>query len=341
MEGRPLMAGRLGSCLVSVFVFLLSATVAEAQLQRVAPPSNTARQPVTSQPQHAGSQPQRSPGASPQALIPRDPTLERREPAAPFTLNPQEQAQLDWLLARWEQEGAKVKTFECDFTRFDWDPVWRADRPMHVVQGELKYAAPDKGMLRVKGELVDFRWDQGRATGGRFAEGQMAEHWICNGSSIFEYNFQKKQLIEHKLAPEVKGTAISNSPLPFLFGTKANQLRARYFLRVVTPQGVKDQAWLEAHPRYQADAANFRKATLIIALATMRPSAVESVLPNGKSSTVYQFHNVKANARNLIDPFGVWKNNWLFPRTPAGWTRVVNEAAATQASRGPAAGEVR
>ena len=234
-----------------------------------------------------------------------------------------------------------MKTFECNFTRFDWDPVWRADRPMHVVQGELKYAVPDKGMLRVKGELVDFRWDKGVAKGGRFVDGQMAERWICNGSSIFEYNFQKKQLIEHRLPPDVKGTAISNSPLPFLFGVKADKLRQRYFLRVVTPNGVQDQVWLETYPRYQADAANFRKATLILTLGDMQPSAIEIVLPNGRSSTVYQFHDVGMNVRNLLDLRRVFENNWHSARTPAGWTRVVEGALQVQASRGPSSGEVR
>ncbi len=314
------MRRRLGSCLVGVLV-----------LVTVAAPA---------QPQYPGPRPQQ-PATAPGALVPQDPTLHRRAPAAPFALDPQQQAQLDWLLARWEKEGANVKTFECSFTRFDWDPVWRADRPMHVVQGELKYAAPDKGMLRVTSELVDFRWEGGSAKGGRTVEGQMAEHWICNGSSIFEYNFQKKQLVEHKLPPEVKGTAISSSPLPFLFGAKADQLRERCFLRVVTPQGVKDQAWLEAHPRYKADASNFRKATLILALGKMQPSAIESILPNGKSSTGYQFDYPKVNAKNLLDPFGVFENNWLFPRTPTGWTRVVEEAPQAQAGRAPSSGNVR
>lgn len=326
------MRRRLGSCSVIAFALVLTATAALAQSQRpVRPPA---------QPQYAGPQPQ-TPAATPGALAPRDPTLHRRAPAAPFTLTPQQQADLDWLLARWEQKGAKVKTFECDFTRFDWDPVWRPDRPMHVVQGELKYAAPDKGMLRVNGELVDFRWDGGAAKGGRFVEGQMAERWICNGSSIFEYNYQRKQLVEHKLPPDVKGTAISNSPLPFLFGAKADQLRERYFLRVVTPEGMKDQAWLEAHPKYQADAANFRNATLILTLGSMQPMAIQSVLPNGRSRTVYHFDNVGVNVRNLLDPLRVFENNWLFPRTPTGWTRVVEGTPQAQASRGPSPGNVR
>ena len=239
---------------------------------------------------------------------------------------------MDALLVQWEQHGADVKTFECNFTRFDWDPVWRTDQPMHIVEGEIRYAAPDKGMLRVDGELVDFRWDGQQAAGGRFVEGQQAEHWISNGSSIFEYDFQKKQLTEHKLPPELKGRAISDSPLPFLFGAKAESVRNRYFLRIVTPEGIRDQAWLEACPKFQPDAANFQRATLILTLGNMQPSAIETVLPNGQSRTVYHFHKIKVNVRNLLDPLDVFKNNWLHAPTPRGWTKVVEEAPQEQAN---------
>ena len=204
---------------------------------------------------------------------------------------------------------------------------------MHIVQGEIKYAAPDKGMFRVDGEIVDFRWSQGEAIGGRFVKGQQAEHWICNGKSVFEYDFQQKQLVEHKLPPESWGKAISNTPLPFLFGAKAEQLKERYFLRVDTLDQAKDQAWLEAYPKRQGDAANFRCVTLILTLSKMQPSALETVLPNGTARTVYQFHNPKVNIVNLLDPLKMFENNWLHVRTPAGWKKVVEEAPQTEARR--------
>ncbi len=288
---------------------------------------------------------QQYPAASPEALVPRDPQLVRRDAeagaAAPFVLTPQQQAELDWLLERWEEHGGEVKTFECKFTRFDWDPAWRSDQPMHIVRGEIKYASPDKGMFRVDGEIVDFRWSQGEAIGGRFVKGQQAEQWICNGKSVFEYDFQQKQLVEHKLPPELWGQAIINSPLPFLFGAKAEQLKERYFLRVETLDQAKDQAWLEAHPKRQADAANFRRATLILTLSTMQPFALESVLPNGTATTVYRFENPKLNVVNLLDPLKVFDNNWVHARTPTGWKKVVEEAPPAEARQPPAPDRVR
>jgi TIGR03009 family protein len=288
------------------------------------------------------------PAAPLEAVVPRDPQLQRRTPprqgpSSPFVLSPQQQAELDQLLTRWEQRGAEVKNFECKFTRFDWDPVWRTDQPMHVVQGEIRYAAPDKGMIVVDGEIVDFRWERGQAVGGRFVKGQQAEHWICDGKSVFEYDFRQKQLVEHKLPADLQGKAIHDGPLPFLFGSTAEQLEQRYFLRVVTPQGAKDQVWLEAYPKYQADAANFWRATLILSRGDMQPSAVELVLPNAQTGdvaraarTVYNFHKPKTNVANLLDPLGVFENNWLHARLPSGWTKRVEEASPTQAAQVPA-----
>lgn len=274
--------------------------------------------------------------------MPRDPTLRRRMPGSPFTLTPRQQAEVDRLLQRWEQHGEEVKTFECKFTRFEYDGVFDSgDKPTFIDEGQIRYAAPDKGLFRVDGELVDFRWVNGQAAGGRLVKGGRREHWICNGESIFEYNFRNTQLVEHKLPPELQGNAISDSPLPFIFGAKADHLRKRYFLRIVTPEGTDRQAWLEARPRFQADAANFQRATLILTLDSMQPFAVESLLPNGKSRTVYQFHNPKVNVRNPLDPLGVFENNWLHPRTPPGWTKVVEEAPQVQAGRSPEGNTLR
>ena len=87
--------------------------------------------------------------------------------------------------------------------------------------------------------------------------GDTGEHWVCNGTSIYEFRHGDRQLRETKLPPELRGKAISDGPLPFVFGAKADTLKKRYFMRLVTPPGVTDQIWLESLPRFQADAANF------------------------------------------------------------------------------------
>ncbi len=286
------------------------------------------------------------PPASKQALMPRDPTLHRRTapeqaPAAPFTLTPQQQAQVEWVLQRWEQHGAGVKAFETRFTRFDWDQVFGpANQPKHIFIGEIRYAAPDKGMFRVTHELVGFRWQSGQAVDAKRVEAQQPEHWVCDGKSIFQFDYAKRQLIEYRLPPEAQGSAIADTPLPFLFAAKADQLKQRYFLRVL-PGSSQEQVWLEAHPRFRADAANFRQATLILNLSDMQPFALEQVLPNGKSRTVYRFDKPKVNPRSPLDPLGIFEANWANVQTPFGWKRTVEQAPAAEARHRPTAPSMR
>lgn len=282
-----------------------------------------------------GSPPGPRPPARPrQPVAPRYPTLQRRPPApqqppAPFRLTPQEEAYLDRVLQAWEQRSKGVKTFACNFTRWEYDPVFGdAAKPRYIDQGRLKYAAPDRGMFRVmqtqkNGKMVSI-------------EPERAEHWICDGKSVFEYNYQKKQLIQHKLPPELRGKAIEDGPLPFLFGAEAAKLKQRYFLRVITPRDVQGQVWLAAYPRLQQDAANFKRAELILTIQGMTPFALRTYSPNGKNRTVYQFQDIVVN-----DPWRHLKFDPFIAITPPFWTKIVKEPPAPQIGRQPGAGRRR
>ncbi len=61
------------------------------------------------------------------------------------------------------------------------------------------------------------------------------EYWTCNGKSIFQVDAKKKQIIEQPIPAELQGKSITDGPLPFVFGAKADTLRKRYFMRIVTP----------------------------------------------------------------------------------------------------------
>ena len=181
-----------------------------------------------------------------------------------------------------------MKTFDCRFKRWIYDTVFgRPDQPKFVDLGVIRYAAPDKGMFR-----VDTTEKGGREVA---IEDARAEHWSRDGKSIIEYNHKKKQMIVHKLPPEMQGKAIADGPLPFLFGSTAETLKQRYFIRVVTPRDVQgQQIWLEAYPRFQQDAANFHHAQFIIT-DKMEPFALKLIQPNGKDYIVYQFFEIVIN----------------------------------------------
>jgi TIGR03009 family protein len=265
------------------------------------PPPN--RVPAVQYPPPQGMQPGAAPGVQPdQPVSPPLPTLRRnptiQPPPVPFVLTPQEQAAVDRVLDAWEQAGKGVRTFQCSFTRWEYDATFpgKASREnpngaKYIDTGTIKYQAPDKGFFEATGNLMGI------------PKVRHQEKWICDGKSVFVYEYAKQppQLTEHPLPKELQGKDIVDGPLPFLFGAKAEKLKQRYYLRIITPPGVQGQVWLEAYPRFLADARNFQRALLVLKTTGMIPVALKTYLPGGNDSQVYAFDDVVIN-----DPMG-WR----------------------------------
>ena len=175
----------------------------------------------------ANTQPQAS-GRSP------EPAAKAVAPKAPFVLSESQQKLLDQILIKWEKQSDKVKTYKCSFTRWEYDLAFgnpKDDWKKSEGQGQIKYKAPDCGEYIVS-SLVEFD----PTTGNTKPKTEGLDHWLCDGKAIFEFNAEKKQLIERRLPPELQGKAIADGPLPFIFGAKADQLKRRYWMRDVTPK---------------------------------------------------------------------------------------------------------
>lgn len=265
-------------------------------------------------------------------LVPRAP---QQRPQPPFTLTPEEETQVDRVLNMWEKRNNDVKTFDCRFKRWTYDLVFSPPRPNQPPQpkfidvGVIKYASPDRGLFCVETTELD-----GKEVA---VDAARTEHWISDGKSIFEFNPGKKQLIEHKLPPELQGKAIADSPLPFLFGAEAQKLKQRYFIRLVTPRDVRNQIWLESYPRHQQDAANFHHALFVISTPRMEPHALKITQPNQKDYMAYQFFEIVIN-----NPLRLFQGDPFRPFTPPGWQKLVEEppaGAPAQARRPPNDGQ--
>ena len=143
--------------------------------------------------------------------------------------------------------------------------------------GYIHFRAPDQAAYCVS-KLKEF--DPTKKDYVVKSDKDALDHWLCDGKSIFEYNLTKKQLIERRITAEMQGKAIADGPLPFIFGAKADQLKRRYWMRDVTPkEELGKQIWLEAFPKFQQDAANFQRATVILNEADFLPIGLEIVLP--------------------------------------------------------------
>jgi TIGR03009 family protein len=251
-------------------------------------------------------------------------------PRPPFELTATQQQLLDQILIKWEKQSEKVKTFKCSFQRWEYDPTWGPEKYEGCISdsfGDIKYAAPDRGEYMISKML---EYDQNKQSYTAKTEG--LDQWVCTGKAIFEFNSTKKQLIERPLPPEMQGKAISEGPLPFIFGANKEQLNRRYWMRDVTPKDeIGKSVWLEAFPKFQHDAANFQRAVVILNDADFIPMGLQ-IFPPGiaakntrlqPANTSYRFDNSKVNN---------WTGTWDFtaPRLSAtqklsGWKHVVED----------------
>ena len=243
----------------------------------------------------------------------------------------EESRQIDALLAKWEKESGKIERYRCDFERWEFDPVFgppNPDQEKVYSTGRIVYFAPDKGMFKVgttktyvqprkKGEKI--HWEENKDPG---------EKWICDGKSIFEFDGKNSKVIERPLPPNVQGKDIVDGPLPFLFGAKADKIKARYYLRNVTPAKTKGEFWLEAWPKYRGDAMNFKKVTVIISQSNFLPSAMEVCDPSWNPTernirTSFQFNNAERNWNETIDKIKKLGFDEMDTRAPLGWKKEV------------------
>lgn len=295
-----------------------AAEAAPARTGTKSPPAAQRSPAQPAPPAQQQKQPQRPPAAG--AAKPRpdrnvvpagavEPVAGDAPPAQPFTLTPAQQANVDRLLGDWEQRNLNVKTVTCKFERWEFDRVTNTRK---YATGELNYNTPDNAEYKV--------YD---------SDGNVSEHWLCTGKSIFEFKHSEKTLVQRDLPPELQGKAIEDGPLPFVFNSNAAKLKQRYWMRLTAPpEGVTDQVWIEAFPKRREDKANFDRAELILNANEMLPMAVQLHMPGGQTRTVHKFKDTKVN--------GFWAGLKGFkPKVSRDW-KVYVEPAGGMAEAPPA-----
>lgn len=209
-------------------------------------------------------------------------------PKVPFQLTPTEQAQVDAVLLKWEEYSQNIRTFETKFRRYRYVQSMEDATSLKREDdlGELKYAAPDKGMFSISD-----------------LEGKENMKWLCDGKSVYEYQYKLKQIDQIILPPEMQGRSITSGPLPFLFGSSAEQLKKRYYIRI--SHNVKlqpGQVMIEAYPKTASDSTEFIRADMIIlTYPQIRPVAIKLYKPN-QEQHVYHFtaETMQVNKRTFL-----------------------------------------
>ncbi len=270
------------------------------------------------------------------------------EPRVPdwIPLNARHQEYLDQVLGYWEKKSDQIKRYRCTFKRWEYDPVFGPkDTYRTYAEGVIKYAAPDKGLYRVE-KVKQYQPPAERGGQPQYPEAgdMLKEHWVCDGQSIFEFDYTQKHLVQRQLPPDMRGKAIGKGPLPFLFNANVSDIKRRFWLHIITPPSAKGEYWLEAIPKTQEDAANFTMVHVIIDESDYLPKAM--VLFDGEvkrgaspaSRTSFRFEHREVNFSILAQQLNLFHREFYEPKTMTGWTKIVekwNQPAIPQQQPGP------
>ena len=238
------------------------------------------------------------------------PPVRSTAPQAPFVLSRPEAEALENLLTDWEKRNKEIHVLKSPFFRWKYDAVFgNGNQPPAPDEGILKFSAPDKGLMKIVAK-----------------DPAQSEQWLCDGKSIYQFDYSKRLVTEFVMPPELQGKGIGDGPLPFVFGVEAQKLKQRYFMRIITPRDVHNEVWLEAFPRYQQQRTEFSKVQVILQVSgptkALLPYAIQIYSPNGKDHTVYQLQNPSINP-GILSPGGILDGGdwWTKPSIPFGWQK--------------------
>lgn len=263
------------------------------------PPAAATQPRSTGQPAPTGKAPQSNQAPSKQVPVTQTSAQQRGQAPANANLRVQEppiSPALEKILRDWEAKSSQIKSLNGEHKRTVYNRVFEEERR---ASGKFYLKTPDMGRIDIVGTKP--KKDEKSARIGdsghpfRIQEDQ-AEKWICTGKEVVIVNDADKSFEVIPLPEEMQGENIINSPLPFLFGMKAEDAKRRF--RMELKQDTKESAVLVVFPRLPSDQNNYVEAWIILDKVNYLPTAVKMFDPTGNLETVYKFEAVKINERS-------------------------------------------
>lgn len=225
-----------------------------------------------------------------------------RPPAQPMRVQ-SVTPELKAILDAWERESAKIKVLQGTHYRQEFNKVFQVEKRS---KGVFYFEAPDKGRfdihsVEIKQGQVSQKKDPETQQPYQLASGT-DQIWICTGNMVLMMNPTEKEFEKFPIPAEMQGQNIVQSPLPFLFGMKAEDAMRRFELKLF---GQNEGAYfIDARPLLQMDSQNYSHARIVLDKETFVPTTVFLLDPPGTLTTQYTFVDVKVNpGRNLIGQF--------------------------------------
>ncbi len=269
-------------------------------------------------PQSQNSQPQK--GSRPFPLAQPGQRLQQNLGAAPKIeiLAERPSPKMLMLLDEWERKTAGIDTLHGTFRRYKYDYVFMVEKR---AIGQYWFGSPDKARMdfqpdpdvvkeveKAGGKKLQHTLENGKVF---TIEADEMKSWICTGKDILEIHHPPRQYNRMEIPKQYQGQRITDGPMPFLFGMKADSVAKRYKLafgeRHNKPPG---QIHIIAYPLVPDLRREFRKAELFLDPKTYHPQAVKLWDPSGNTETTYTFYSPKPFT--LVDKLkGPWRVNLL------------------------------
>jgi len=157
----------------------------------------------------------------------------------------------------------------------------------------------------------------------------LGEHWVCDGQQIFQFDAVSRKVKIIPLPPQMQGKAIADGPLPFMFGAKAETIKARYWVRGL-PNNPPGKYLLEAVPKSRSDAQNFRMVQILLDQKDYLPEMLQVFEPNSSDQNryrkTYRFDKRTTtdngmNPAQLLQFLNIFHREFYEPAIPAGWKK--------------------
>ena len=268
--------------------------------------------PIQAGPRQFGPQQRAMQGPAPRQLVAED----GEKPQVIFKPISEE---MKAVLLDWENNTKNITSLSCPITRFEFDIVFATEtRSVGKVyfqnpdMGRIDFSPADKTLLAKTAGRVD---EQGRPF--KVIAGPESK-WICTGKKIYILDMLSKQYDTVEIPPQNQGQNISRSPLPFIFGMKAEDAMRRFHMKfgefhnpdgtLVDKTGKKLRPGIHivANPKLLNEAKEYREAHVILDPATFLPMNLRTIDPAGNKETVYSFDQsaLKVGVKwGLTNPF--------------------------------------
>jgi outer membrane lipoprotein-sorting protein len=201
---------------------------------------------------------------------------------------------LDSVLAKWEQASQAIRTFDAQFTRITYDPVF--DREQRS-QGRFYFEAPDRGYFGDDTSIA-FVWTD---VGSFVVDHRNKTSMLCPRETIHLVRRQIGQMptdtfwqrLRKQCTLAVAATFCPEELLPAFLNLSTQAECQRFDFTVEQRDG---KLLLKAVPKKQQDRGFYREINVMLDADSYLLLAYRTIDPSG-DRTVYLFSDTKINKR--------------------------------------------